>query len=69
MSLNTESENKYWTNRYNSDKTGWDLGEPSQPLTQYIDQIKNKEIKILIPGAGNAYEAEYLFVNFSVNSW
>ena len=27
----------------------------------YIDQLENKDLKILIPGAGNAYEAEYLF--------
>ena len=27
---------------------------------EYFDQIENKEIKILIPGGGNSYEAEYL---------
>lgn len=41
--------------------TGWDIGYPSTPLKEYIDQIENKDLKILIPGAGNAYEAEYLF--------
>jgi methyl halide transferase len=58
MSLN-KTEN-YWTNRYKDQSTGWDLGEPSMPLKIYIDQLENKEISILIPGAGNAYEAEYL---------
>ena len=27
----------------------------------YIDQLKDKSLKILIPGSGNSYEAEYLF--------
>lgn len=51
----------YWTNRYKHGKTGWDIGEVSSPLKVYIDQLENKNLKILIPGAGNAYEAEYLF--------
>jgi len=34
---------------------------PSTPLKTYIDQLENKDLTILIPGAGNAYEAEYLF--------
>ena len=52
---------EFWNNKYKENKTGWDLGEVSPPLKAYIDQLKNKEIKILIPGGGNSYEAEYLF--------
>lgn len=33
----------------------------SLPLKNYFDQLENKELKILIPGGGNSYEAEYLF--------
>jgi thiopurine S-methyltransferase len=33
------------------------------PLKAFIDQLPNKEIRILIPGAGRAYEAEYLFLH------
>lgn len=51
----------YWEGRYRDNQTGWDLGEVSPPLKSYIDQLENRDIKILIPGAGNAYEAEYLF--------
>ena len=54
-------QDSYWTNRYTEGMTGWDIGYPSTPLKEYIDQLSNKELKILIPGAGNAYEAEYLF--------
>lgn len=51
----------FWENRYQEDTARWDLGEISRPLKEYIDQLENKELKILIPGAGNSYEAEYLF--------
>lgn len=54
---------KYWTKRYAQGNTGWDLGSTSAPLKEYLDQLENKELKILIPGAGNGYEAEYLFKN------
>jgi thiopurine S-methyltransferase len=58
MKINTPA---YWENRYVDNQTGWDLGEISPPLKSYFDQLNNRSLKILIPGAGNAYEAEYLF--------
>ncbi|MCK8479838.1 methyltransferase domain-containing protein [Psychroserpens algicola] len=51
----------YWDNRYKNNDIGWDLGEVSPPLKAYIDQMIDKTIRILIPGGGNSYEAEYLF--------
>lgn len=51
----------YWNERYLNDDFGWDLGEVSTPLKYYIEQLHNKDLKILIPGAGNSYEAEFLF--------
>jgi SAM-dependent methyltransferase len=57
----TNSEKEFWSNRYQEGQTGWDIGFPSTPLKTYIDQLDNKDLRILIPGAGNAYEAEYLF--------
>jgi SAM-dependent methyltransferase len=53
----------YWSKRYKNKETGWDVGSPSTPLKEFIDQLENKTIKILIPGCGNAYEAQYLFEN------
>lgn len=50
----------YWNERYKSTNTGWDLGEVSPPIKEYVDQLNDKSIRILIPGCGNAYEAEYL---------
>ena len=55
-----ELEN-YWSQRYVDEKTGWDLGAVSEPLKCYADQLQSKDLKILVPGAGNAYEAEYLY--------
>lgn len=51
----------YWNHQYEQKKYGWDIGYPSTPIKNYIDQLTDKSIKILIPGAGHAYEAEYLY--------
>ena len=51
---------EFWENLYEVGDTGWDIGYPSTPLKDYIDQIHDKKQHILIPGAGNSYEAEYL---------
>lgn len=56
-------EKEFWKKRWQDQETGWDIGYPSTPLKNYIDQLEDKSLKILIPGAGNAYEAEYLWEN------
>ena len=56
-----ELNETFWDNRYKKHDIGWDLGEISKPLKSYIDQLTDKNLKILIPGGGNSYEAEYLF--------
>ena len=62
------SENA-WDNRYLNKDIAWDLGEVSPPLKAYFDQLTYKEIKILIPGGGNSYEAAYLFEKGFENVW
>lgn len=57
----------YWENLYKTKDTGWNIGHVSTPIKTYIDQLKNKTLKILIPGAGNSYEAEYLWNNGFTN--
>ena len=63
-------DKSYWNGRYENNDTGWDIGIISPPLKEYINQLPNKQIAILIPGCGNAYEAEYLlqqgFTNITV---
>ena len=51
----------FWDSRYKNKETGWDIGYVSTPLKEYFDQLTNKNLKILIPGGGNSYEAEYLY--------
>lgn len=50
----------YWTARYKENQTQWDTGQITTPIKEYIDQLTNKDQKILIPGCGNAHEANYL---------
>lgn len=57
----TKLNNAFWDKRYQENETGWDIGYASTPLKTYFDQKKIKTLKILIPGCGNAYEAEYLW--------
>ena len=59
----TTMNKHYWENRYTTQNVGWDLSEVSPPIKAYMDQIEDKSIRILIPGAGNSYEAEYLWRN------
>ncbi|MDA9262324.1 TPMT family class I SAM-dependent methyltransferase [bacterium] len=54
-------DKQFWDNKYTNEQTGWDIGYVSSPIKEYIDQLTNKELRILIPGAGNSYEAEYLY--------
>ncbi|WP_161891135.1 methyltransferase domain-containing protein [Pontibacter russatus] len=50
----------YWQQRYQSGHTGWDTGGITTPLKEYFDQLQDRHLRILIPGCGHAYEAEYL---------
>ena len=65
MNLNKD----YWEGRYQEQRLGWDIGHVSPPLKAYIDQLANKDLKILIPGAGYGYEAIYLFENGFKNTF
>src|SRR5690606_16518274 len=53
--------------------TPWDIGHISPPLKSYFDSLTNRDLKILIPGAGKAHEAMYLhekgFKNVFVCDW
>lgn len=53
-------DQNYWDSRWEKKETRWDIGYPAHALTKYINGIVNKNTAILIPGCGNAYEAEYL---------
>jgi SAM-dependent methyltransferase len=60
--MNQFSES-FWTERYQTNEATWDAGSITAPLKAFVDQLTDKNIRILIPGAGNGHEAEYLFNN------
>lgn len=68
-----ELTKEYWQNRYREKTTRWDIGYPSPALIEYAESGVEKNKSILIPGAGNAHEAEYLFTrgysNLFVVDW
>ncbi len=59
-----ESENTldrdFWSQLWQKNETGWDIGQASPAIIQYMSQYPNKNKAILIPGCGNAHEAEFL---------
>ncbi len=62
----SELSSQYWDQLYKSEQTGWDIGYVSTPLKEYFDQLKDKSLKILVPGAGGGYETEYIYkIGFS----
>ncbi|WP_266205315.1 methyltransferase domain-containing protein [Pontibacter kalidii] len=65
--MNQDFNAAYWQQRYQQNQTGWDVGAITPPLKEYFDQLENKALRILIPGCGNAYEAEYLHQNGFTN--
>lgn len=62
-------DKEYWQERWQEGNTGWDIGYPSTPLVNYFDTLEDKAQCILIPGAGNAYEGEYLHKNGFANTY
>ena len=64
--MNEENlDQSYWNERYAHSDTPWDIGYASPPLTAYLKKKLFPGIRILIPGAGNAHEAQWLLENGS----
>ncbi len=58
-----------WNQKYLDEDTPWDIGNVSSPISGYFQNRCDFNQKILIPGAGNAYEAEWLWRNGFSNIW
>lgn len=60
--MNSVSQAEFWQQHYEQNSINWDMGQVSPPLKAYIDQLPEsaKTQKILVAGAGNAYEVGYL---------
>ncbi len=59
--MKTAINKDFWDEKYKNNETGWDLNQVSPPIKAYFDQVRDKSLRILIPGGGNSHEAEYLF--------
>lgn len=62
-------DQKYWQERYLLGDTPWDTGSITIPIQHFIDQLSDRQARILIPGAGKAHEAIYLFKNGFINTY
>ena len=70
-------DKNYWKNRYQTGEIAWDAGAITTPIKAYIDHLVatnvDKNLKILIPGAGSGHEAASLwtqgFQNVFVCDW
>ena len=51
----------YWDSRYQSNNIGWDIGYVSPAIKNWFDTQENKDLHILIPGAGSGYEVSYAY--------
>ena len=59
--MNINLDANFWNQRYEDQDTGWDLKSVSPPIKKFFETYSNKKARILIPGAGNAWEAEFIF--------
>ncbi|OYU79655.1 MAG: thiopurine S-methyltransferase [Flavobacterium sp. BFFFF1] len=70
VSCDKPIDENYWNQQYAANTVGWDLGVASPAIKNYINSLPSKDLSILIPGCGNAYEAEYLlekgFTNITI---
>lgn len=60
-------DKNYWKARWQAGQTGWDAGEPTTPIREFVDYLvktnTDKNLRILIPGAGSGHEAVYFYKN------
>jgi SAM-dependent methyltransferase len=59
--MNAKMEKDFWENKWIEKQTGWDVGYASPAIKFQFQTTSNRAVKILIPGCGNAYEAEEIF--------
>ncbi|WAC42444.1 methyltransferase domain-containing protein [Pedobacter sp. SL55] len=60
-------DQSFWNSRWENQQTGWDIGMASPAIITYMAQYTNKDAAILIPGCGNAHEANWLLQNGFTN--
>ncbi|MCA6073646.1 methyltransferase domain-containing protein [Fulvivirga sedimenti] len=59
METSSFTTENYWSERYRGNDIPWDTGGITTPIKEYIDHLHDRGLRLLIPGAGSGYEAEY----------
>ena len=67
MQQQNQLDQSFWNSRWQNQQTGWDIGMASPAIVAYMAQYLNKNAAILIPGCGNAHEANWLLENGFTN--
>jgi len=60
MSLEPTLDGTYWRQRYQMNTLGWDIGYANSALLAPLELL-DRSTRILVPGAGRAWEVERLF--------
>ncbi len=60
LSPNAEVQSEsFWSNIYQTEKPGWDLGEPSPVLKDLLPRLKIPKSRVLVLGSGPGHDAAY----------
>lgn len=61
MSNPAELQAEFWEERYQSQRTGWDIGEPAPPLVDFLNEPQAPTRgRVFVPGSGRGHDAIYL---------
>lgn len=60
-------DKNFWETRWENSETAWDIGYATPAIVEFMEKVTDKNVVILIPGCGNAYEAEFLLNNGFTN--
>ncbi len=55
------NNSSYWEQRYQHKDTPWNLDRPHPAIVDFFEQLKDRDLTILVPGAGYGHEAEWLW--------
>lgn len=58
---NSPLDEDFWNTRWQEGATGWDIGIASPAIIDFAEKHFEFSDEVLIPGCGNAYEAERLY--------
>lgn len=54
---------EFWNERYVRGETGWEIGQPAQPLKDVLAQLKLPKSRVLVLGCGSGRDAAYFAEN------